>query len=399
MFFFTQTIAEINEIYCYFHYYFRLLVDYLFRFCCTRKYTQNFYQTQLNWFILVILFKNTTIMHVTIKDIAVKLGISTSTVSRALKDHPDISLETRRKVQSLAKQMGYKPNTIALSLRSSRSYTIGVIIPQIVHHFFSSVISGIENVASRANYNVMIYQSNESYERELMNIQSMMSSRVDGVIMSITKETLDSEHMEEIVSNNIPIVFFDRVCNDFQADRVIIDDFKAAYMAVEHLIKMGCRKILHYSGAKNLQIGKLRKLGYLNALLKNNITPKDEWVIQADTFEQSVVETQRLISQQNLPNGIFAINDSAAIAAMMTLKKQGFRVPEDVAIAGFTNGLISQVTDPQLTTVEQNGFMMGQKAAEIVLGRITGKITGNFITEVIPTELLIRGSSLKYANE
>lgn len=332
-------------------------------------------------------------MHVTIKDIASRLGISASTVSRALKDHPDISVETRLKVQTLAKKLGYKPNTIALSLRSSRSYTIGVIIPQIVHHFFSSVISGIENIASQNGYNVMIYQSNETYERELMNIQAMMSSRVDGIIMSITKETLDAEHLEEIASNNVPIVFFDRSCNNFQADRVIIDDFKAAFVAVEHIIKTGCRKIVHFAGNKNLQIGKLRRLGYRNALVKYDINPKDEWVIYSDSFDQSVVETDRLIRENRLPDAIFAVNDSAAIAAMITLKKHGIKIPDDVSIAGFTNGLISKVTDPALTTVDQNGFLMGQKAAEIVLGRISGKITGDFFTEVIPTELIVRGST------
>jgi LacI family transcriptional regulator len=211
------------------------------------------------------------IHQITIKDIARELGVSVSTVSRALKDHPDISPQTKQLVREFVEKMKYKPNAVALSLRSRRTNIIGVVVPEIVHHFFSSVISGIDEAAMAAGYNVMFFQSNESYEREIMNIQSLINSRADGVLISIAKGSKKFNHIKQLIDNNIPVVLFDRDCDEIETDKVLVDDFEAAFNAVDYLIKTGCRRIAHYSGPQHLQIGYLRKRGYISALEKNGI--------------------------------------------------------------------------------------------------------------------------------
>ena len=199
---------------------------------------------------------------VTIKDIAKELGISASTVSRALKDHPDISSKTKKAVNELAKKWHYKPNAVALSLRHSKTNIIGVIIPEIVHHFFSSVISGIEKIAHEAGYNVMMFQSNESFEREAANVQALLSSRVDGVLVSMSKETKDYGHFKELRDNGIPIVFFDRICNELSSDNVIVDDFEAGYKATNFFIDTGCTNIAIVTPIEDSLISRLRIDGY-----------------------------------------------------------------------------------------------------------------------------------------
>jgi len=200
---------------------------------------------------------------VTIKDIARELGISPSTVSRALKDHPDISPQTKIQVRELVEKLKYKPNAVALSLRSRKTNIIGVIVPEMVHHFFSSVISGIEEEAIAAGYNVMIFQSNERYEREVLNVRALLASRVDGVLVSISKTTKKTDHLKELMDNDIPVVLFDRVNDDLETDKVIVDDFSGALEAVEYLIKSGCRRIAHFAAPQHLNIGYLRQRGYI----------------------------------------------------------------------------------------------------------------------------------------
>ena len=214
---------------------------------------------------------------VTIKDIARELGISPSTVSRALKDHPDISPSTKSQVRELVEKLKYKPNAVALSLRSRKSHTIAIIVPQIVHHFFASVISGIEEVAQEAGYNVMIFQSNESYEREVAITQSLVSNQADGLLVSISKTSRKFGHLKELMNGGMPLVFFDRACEELEADRVIVDDFNGAFNAVEHLIRTGCRRIAHFSAPQHLQIGYQRKRGYISALEKHGIEPVGFW--------------------------------------------------------------------------------------------------------------------------
>ncbi len=328
---------------------------------------------------------------VTIKDIARELGISPSTVSRALKDHPDISPTTKTQVRELVEKLKYKPNAIALSLRSRKSYTIALIVPQIVHHFFSSVISGIEEVAQSAGYNVMIFQSNESYEREVAITQSLVSNQADGLLVSISKTSRKFGHLKELMNGGMPLVFFDRACEEIEADRVIVDDFNGAFNAVEYLIRTGCRRIAHFSAPQHLQIGYQRKRGYISALEKHGIEPEDALMVKCDTHEEALEITPLIMRLPDPPDAIFAVNDMTATGILKVLKQMRFRIPEDVSVIGFTDGLVATVTDPPLTTVSQHGYELGKKAMEMLLKRIDA-LEEDYpaLTEVIPTELVIR---------
>lgn len=333
---------------------------------------------------------------VTIKDIARELGISPSTVSRALKDHPDISPQTKIQVRELVEKLKYKPNAVALSLRSRKSNIIGVIVPEMVHHFFSSVISGIEEEAIQAGYNVMIFQSNESYERELLNVEALMASRVDGVLVSISKTTMKFGHFRELMNNDVPVVLFDRVSDELETDKVIVDDFSGAFDATELLINTGCKRIAHFAAPQHLKIGYLRQRGYISALEKHGITVDDDLIVKCDTHNEALEITGKIMALPNPPDAIFAVNDLTATGVLRILKRLNLRVPEDVSVVGFTDGLVSTVTDPPLTTVSQHGFQMGQIAAKILLNRIeTGIENFKPQTEVIKTDLVIRESTRK----
>ncbi len=331
---------------------------------------------------------------ITIKDIAKELGISPSTVSRALKDHPDISVKTKLAVNELAKKLKYKPNEIALSLRHSKSNIIGVIIPELIHHFFSSVISGIDDLAYSNGYSVMIAQSNESYKRELRETQVMLSSRVAGLLVSVSKETKDFEHFKNLEENGLPIVFFDRVCKEMKTDKVVVDDFDGAFQAVDYLIKTGCKKIAHFGAAQHMLIGRNRQNGYLHALFKNGIAIDDNLIFKCDDYDEAWYLTEKLIKSKNIPDAIFAVNDATAIGALQAIKHNGLKVPKDISVVGFTNGKISTMADPPLTTIDQHGYEMGQIAVRLLLNRLEKEdedITPE--TRVIKTDLIIRGTT------
>ncbi len=331
--------------------------------------------------------------NVTIKDIARELGVSPSTVSRALKDHPDISIETKREVKELVDKLKYKPNAIALSLRNQKTNMIGVMVPQTVHHFFSSVISGIEETAMAEGYTVMIFQSNESFEREQLNMQALLKSRVDGALVSISKESNKYSHFREFMEQS-PLVFFDRAADLLETDKVVVDDFQGAFDAVEYLIKTGCKRIAHFAAPQHLQIGYKRQRGYISALEKYGIKVDDNLIIKCDTHEEALEKTEGIMRLQNPPDAIFTVNDLTATGVLRVLKRMNFRVPEDVSVIGFTDGLVSTVTDPPLTTVSQHGFEMGKKATQILLGRIKNDLpTKDPITTVIKTDLIIREST------
>jgi LacI family transcriptional regulator len=333
---------------------------------------------------------------VTIKDIARELKISPSTVSRALKNHPDISEETKRLVNELAERLNYQPNAVALSLKQRRSNTIGVIIPEIVHYFFSSVISGIEDVAYDSGFNVVICQSNEMYEREVANSKTLLASRVDGILVSISKETKDYKHFYNLKDNGVPLVFYDRVVPGFEADQVIIDDFDASYRATMHLIENGYKRIVHFAGPQNLLIGQLRKEGYLKALDEAGIKPEKDWIIEADTFEKARTASLHILESGMKIDGIFAVNDLTAIGAMQSLQKKGVKIPNDVAIVGFSDGRFSGITDPTLTSVDQHGYEMGTIATEMLLKRIlAGENEFPFETKVLNANLIVRESTVK----
>jgi DNA-binding LacI/PurR family transcriptional regulator len=330
---------------------------------------------------------------VTIKDIAKELGISPSTVSKALNDHPDISQVTKKAVRDLVEKWNYKPDPIALSLKSGLTKTIGVIVPEIVHYFFSTVISGIEDLAYDSGYHVMFCQSNETYEREVKAVETLLSSRVDGILVSITKVTKDFSHFRKIQHNGIPLVFFDRICNELDTDRVIVDDEQGAFDAVEHLIKTGCKNIVHLSGPQNLQIGKNRKDGYLRALRYYNQATDDQNIIKCDTREEAAIIVPELMKRTKRPDGIFAVNDLTAVESMNMIKECGFNVPSDVSVVGFTSGMISDITCPTLSSVEQHGYVIGKEAVRLLINRIEKKQNLPFRTITIKTEMVIKGSS------
>jgi LacI family transcriptional regulator len=338
---------------------------------------------------------------VTIKDIARELGISPSTVSRALKDHPDISPDTKKAVNELAEKLNYQPNIVALSLRQSKTNTIGVIIPEIVHFFFSTVISGIEDVAYSAGYNVILAQSNESQTREISDIKALFNSRVDGMLMSVSRETTNFDHIESMLAKGVPIVFFDRVYDTGQASKIIVDDFTGAKEATLHLIDQGCKRIAHIEGPPNLEISKQRLEGYKEALKEHNMPFNKELVAicPSGTIEEGKKATEKLLSLKNPPDAIFATNDPAAMGAMQAIKAKGLKMPNDVALVGFSNWFFSSLMDPPLSSVDQPGFEMGQEAAKLLIRQIEKQekddedITPE--TKILKTRLIIRESSLK----
>ncbi len=333
---------------------------------------------------------------VTIKDIAKVLGISVSTVSRALKDHPDISEETRKQVKELARKLNYEPNALALSLRRNKSNTIGIIIPEIVHHFFSSVISGIEDVAYDSGYNVIVCQSNETYEREVINAQALLSNRVDGVLISISKTTLDFDHFRNFTNQGIPMVFFDRVCPELNTDRVITNDEGGAFIATEHLINIGCKKIAHFAAPQNLLIGQGRLAGYLRALKQYKYNYDPNLVLHCDTMEQAEEKTIDFLNRFPDVEGIFAVNDSTAIGAIKMIHKMGKRIPQDVAVIGFGDGPNALIVSPTLSTVEQKGYEIGAEAVKLLINKIENETpTDSFQTKVITPNLIVRGSTQK----
>jgi len=330
--------------------------------------------------------------NITIKDIARELGISPSTVSRALKDHPDISQATRDAVNELADRWNYRPNPIALSLKSGSSKTIGVIIPDVVHYFFSTVISGIEDVLYQRDYNMILCQSNELMEQEVKNIRTLLSSRVDGIMASVTKTTREFGHYRSIIDKNIPLVFFDRAVEDLNTDSVVIDDETGAYKAVNHLLRMGKKRIIHLSGPPQLAIARNRRNGFLKAMKEYRLTPSDDDIIKCDDIETAEKIIPELLKRSPLPEAFFAVNDLTAAQTLMIIKQHGLRIPEDIAVVGFTNSQIATLTDPGLTSVDQKGYEMGQIAATLLLERIENP-RKPLQNKVITSELVIRGSS------
>ncbi len=331
---------------------------------------------------------------VTIKDIAEKLGLSVSTVSRALKDHPDISLKTRQAVKELAQLLGYKPNRIALNLKNSKTNTIGLLVPETQHYFFSTIINGIEEVAYENNYNVMVFQSNESYMREVLNTQALLSNRVDGVLASFAKETQDFSHFQQIIDNEIPLVFFDRINKDLHADTVAVDDYHGAFNAVSHLIERGCRRIAIYSAPQHLLIGQNRLKGYKDALEKHNLQYTKDLVYSCDTYDDSIKISRSILKKKDRPDGIFTVNDMTALGTMKTARQLMINVPEELKIVGFENSLSSSICDPELTTVDQFGFEMGKAATKILLKRIQNDVFDYKPEHIsIKTHLIERGTS------
>jgi DNA-binding LacI/PurR family transcriptional regulator len=335
--------------------------------------------------------------NLTLKDLAQKLGLSTSTVSRALQNNPTISDDTRLRVNKLAKKIGYYPDALAKSLKNKKSYTIGVIVPEISHFFFSSVIDGIEDVTYKDGYTILMTKSNEDFEREVLNLESLITNRVAGVIASISQNTKVEKHFYNIINRGIPIVLFDRVLDDLDVHKIVGDDFEKAYKMVNHLIDSGYQNIAYLAGPSHLNITSKRLGGYKKALIDNDIELMDELILHVNLNENDGFEgAKSLLQQFPKVDAICCVNDPVALGVYKYLNKVGIKIPDKIGVTGFSNNPSSEIINPTMTTVDQKGYQMGKKAAEILLQKINNEpIDSLDKTHIIEGELIIRDSSRK----
>lgn len=335
----------------------------------------------------------------TIKDIARKLGISISTVSRSLRNFPEVNPLTKQAVLDMAAKLDYQPNSIAMSLVKKKSNTIGIIIPSFVIYYYAYAISGIQETAAKAGYNVMVCHSNESYATEMNNVLALTASRVDGLIVSITKETTNFEHFRQVQRKGIPLVFFNRVAEGIDAPAVIVDDYDGAFQAVEHLIQTGSKRIAHLAGPPSLQLSRNRLNGYIDALKKYDLPIDESLIMHGDfTIINGKECVQNFFALNNPPDAIFAVSDSAAFGVMAELKARKIKIPEEVAVVGFTNEPMTELMEPALTSIAQPVYDLGKIAAELFLIRtISDPKTYTSETRILKTKLIVRESSDKNA--
>ncbi|MAE85252.1 MAG: LacI family transcriptional regulator [Flammeovirgaceae bacterium] len=329
---------------------------------------------------------------ITIKHIAIKLGISTSTVSRALRDRPDVNPETKAKVKELARELNYEPNLIAVSLVSKKSYTIGVVVP-CYHYFYAEAISGMEELALENDYHIMICNTRESYDLEKDIIHKLASKRVDGLIISLSRETKNFDHLDELKKKGIPYVLFNRVAEEVESSKVCVDDMNAAIQAVEHLINKGYKRIAHIQGPSDLLLSRKRTEGYVRALEKAGHPVKDQYMVHSDFSIKSGQQcTETLMSLPEPPDSIFCVCDEVAYGSMAWLKRHGYKIPQDVGVVGFTGEEFSEVIEPPLTTIIQPAYEVGKKSVEILLDRIGNSSLSN-VTIELKTSLMNRESA------
>jgi DNA-binding LacI/PurR family transcriptional regulator len=322
-----------------------------------------------------------------------------STVSRAFNDKYDVKKETRELILMKAKEMGYKPNPMARKLLQKHSFNIGVIVPEFVNSFFSEVITGIQNVLMEKGYQVIIMQSNECAETELKNLLSMEDNMVDGVLISLTKETKNLTHLEDLIKQKFPLVLFNRINESLPIPKVVFNDYKWALFATEHLIEQGCKNIYHLSGPKHLMLTKNRIRGFERALEKHKLFSDESKVIETGfSIEDGERVMEQILKSNSIPDGIFAINDPTAIGAMKVLKKYGYKIPHDVAVIGFSNSKMAEVVEPSLSSVKQPTFEMGVAAARLLLQQLTSPEIIEPKTIVMEGKLIIRDSSTKSVN-
>lgn len=333
----------------------------------------------------------------TMKDIAERFGVSVSTVSRALSGSTKVRKDKRDAICDYAKQHDFYPNNLAKSLRNSRREPvklIGVIVPELTHYYFSSVLTGIEEAASARDYRIIITMSKESYEREVQLCQMFEAHQVCGVIVSQAKETNQYDHFKSLLNKGITLVFFDRICTGVNASLVVVDDYMGAFKAVSHLIETGCRRIAFYGMRGNAEIGKNRYNGYRDALLKSGMKPEEDLIIACDNRTDAEKVTPAMLEREDRPDAFFCVNDDTAIGVMYTAKRMGFRIPDDISVCGFTNGNRAVACDPMLTTVEQRGVEVGKEAATILMDKVE-RLTdpGHIEKRIVRTRLVVRGSS------
>ncbi|WP_452218958.1 LacI family DNA-binding transcriptional regulator [Lacinutrix undariae] len=341
---------------------------------------------------------------ITLKQIARELDVSISTVSKALKNSAEISDDTKQKIQAFAKLYNYRPNNIALSLKNRKTKTIGIIIPEIVHYFFAKVIRGIELVANNRGYNVIVGLSNESFDKEVINMEMLANGSIDGFILSISKETLaqqDYHHFHETINQGMPIVMFDRVVNEVNCDKVIVDDLKGSKKAVEKLIENGCKNIAIITTKDYVSVGRLRTQGYLEALENHQIEAQSNLILKIveeldseDHLDALEAEVEQLLIENKDIDAIFAVNELYALTAMKVARKLNRRIPEDIQVVGFTDGVLSKHATPGLTTVSQHAQQMGEKAAELLIDKLE-EVTEEelYQTVVLETTLVEREST------
>lgn len=333
----------------------------------------------------------------TLKQIAKELLVSVSTVSKALNDSPEISTQTKIRIKEYAKLKNYKPNVIGINLKSRKTRTIGVIIPNILNSFFAKVFTGIEKVAESKGYNVIMCISNESIKKEIHALEILSNGTIDGFILSISKEaqTLNEyEHFKEIINDGTPIVMFDRTSEQVDCDKVIVDDFDSARNATQHLIDLGCKKVALFSSIDNLSVGKLRYEGYLKALQDNSIPIDTNLIVRTESDEDSKIKIENLF-QNHQVDGIFALDENDSVAALKMGLKYEYKIPENLSIIGFADGILaSRRLSPSLTTVSQHGPEIGEAAAKLLIERLESKEEDNpYKTTIIKTELRERDSS------
>ncbi|MBP8793274.1 MAG: LacI family DNA-binding transcriptional regulator [Lutibacter sp.] len=328
---------------------------------------------------------------ITIHDISRELGIDSSTVSRALNNSSRVTQKTKDKILKKALELGYQRNSLASKLRTNKTNTIGVIVPRISRHFFSTVIAGIEETAYEAGYNVIICQSLEDIKREKKLVETLLSNRVDGILISVSIQTVDADYLR---TNDIPLIFFDRPYNVSENTNVIIDDYKASFEATEHLILGGCKNIAHFSGPQELELYRRRKKGYIDAMMKHNLEIKSDYIIESRLMKEDGEENAKTLLKLPKVDGVFSANDTAAISAILFLKKQGVKIPEEIAFVGFSNEPIASVIEPSLTTINQKDFEMGKVAASLLFEQIKNEgVIKKGQTEMLKPELIIRKSS------
>lgn len=337
--------------------------------------------------------------NITMKDIARALNTSVATVSRALSNSQSISKERREAIQQYAREHNFTPNILAKDLRNTKikpAKIIGLILPEVIHYYFATVLDGVEEEARLRGYRVIVGQSHESYEREKELCRAFYESRVCGIIVSLAKDTKDYQHFRELQTSGLPLIFFDRICHGINASRVVVDDYNGAYNAVSYLVKTGCKRIAFFGSPMHLEISKNRYNGYKDALQQNGLPIDEKLVRICDNREDAERVTPELLLLEDRPDAFFAINDDTAIGILRVVKRSGLRVPDDVSIFGFSDGFRSRASDPQLTSVNQRGQEVGREAVDILISEVEGSLPADKVNKrVVRTEMVIRDTTRK----
>lgn len=332
----------------------------------------------------------------TIIDIAKIIGISASTVSRALKDHPDISAQTKLSVKQIAEELNYQPNTLAQGLSKRESRTIGVIIPDIETYFFSSILTGIQSVASAAGYKVMISQSKESHKTEVANTHAFMTNWVDGLMICHSKETETFDHIKIHLKSGIPIVHFDRVSEELETSKVLLDDINGAFLVTDHLLSQGCKRIVLISGPDHLYVSKKRQEGYLKALKKHNIEFDQSLVCNTDLTIKSILETvDTMLENDKSVDAFFSISDIGAVRIIVHLKAKGIKIPDHIAVAGFGNEPMGEFIEPGLTSFNPQTYKIGETVAQLFFDQLIEGEEYIPKTKIVKGNLMVRDSTLR----